>query len=556
MRPSLDLRARLSDDRGAALIVVIAMTGILSLIVTVSFTVARRSIGVASLEVDTQGALAAADAGIDDYMFRLNNIDEYWQYSAANPPPEENLALSPATCLTELADADTIADLPSCSFRDIPGGEGEGQFAYYPDTARLADEGVIELTSIGVVGDRYRAVEVSMKLQSFLDFLYFTNFETLDPIAYGSAASIAWAEANCSVRRWESERPGGCVEIYWALADSVNGPFHTNDRWRINGNPTWEGDTSGSAPDGVLYTGSGSPSFNGGPPFYQQPLEMPPSNAQIRSFADYENGGEGCLFTGPTEIELRSDGRLEVESPFTLESGPGCGSWSGSGGDARQTIDLPDNGVIYVQAIPADPSDPNYTVGCPYGYGGNGIGYPRANDTGPQSNYSCRDGDAFVEGTLSGRLTIASEQDIVITWNLLYDDPTTDMLGLVANEFVQVYHPVQTGCGGNRSCERLTALPNHDAYFSDVQINAAILAINHSFMVQNWAYGLPLGDLYVNGAIAQIYRGPVGRFSGGSPYNGYEKDYNYDERMQYSNPPHFINPVLASWRVARYAEQY
>ena len=41
-------------------------------------------------------------------------------------------------------------------------------------------------------------------------------------------------------------------------------------------------------------------------------------------------------------------------------------------------------------------------------------------------------------------------------------------------------------------------------------IDAAILAINHSFIVDNYNCGARLGTLNVIGAIAQKYRGAVG----------------------------------------------
>ena len=72
------------------------------------------------------------------------------------------------------------------------------------------------------------------------------------------------------------------------------------------------------------------------------------------------------------------------------------------------------------------------------------------------TEYSCRHGDAFVEGTLNGRLTVAASNDVVITWHIRYagDD---DLLGLIGNEFVEVYHPVRDeGPGVN-----LNAAPNH-----------------------------------------------------------------------------------------------
>lgn len=89
----------------------------------------------------------------------------------------------------------------------------------------------------------------------------------------------------------------------------------------------------------------------------------------------------------------------------------------------------------------------------------------------------------------------------------------------------------------------------------DVHIEAAILTLAHSFIVDNYNCGSPLGELKVDGAIAQRFRGPVGRFSGTTLLHGYVKNYNYDDRLRYRNPPFFLDPVSASWRVIRSNEQ-
>ncbi|HUG85608.1 MAG TPA: hypothetical protein VMM13_13655, partial [Euzebya sp.] len=91
---------------------------------------------------------------------------------------------------------------------------------------------------------------------------------------------------------------------------------------------------------------------------------------------------------------------------------------------------------------------------------------------------------------------------------------------------------------------------------------AAMLSLGNSILVQNWDVGYTLsgnsvycdglGDLYVNGAIAQTFRGPVGTVG----CTGYDKDYNYDPRLAFTSPPKFINPVEAQWVVSRYAEQF
>ena len=548
----------LRREDGSVLIVTIAVTGILSLLVGVAFAVARQAIRAAGATENVHGALAAAEAGLDDYIFRLNDIDEYWTYDHTSPGPDNNPAF--------VADATNVA-IDDPAWTPVPGGGQFGEFVYSVDTSRLPTEGVISLTSTGRIrppdgateaNNQYvqRTVRATVKQSSFLDFLYFTDFETLDPIAYSTVANQTWAAANCSVHRWVSERPAGCIDITWANDDRVNGPFHTNDRWRISGGPEWTGDVSGSAIDLNFYTGSGTPVFGGGPPFYQAPLEMPPSNAQLRVLADHRGSGEGCLYTGPTEIIMNANGTLRVDSPYTRESGTGCGTFSGAGNDPPQTVNLPSNGVIFVQAIPANATDPNHTVGCPFG--NNGLGYPISLSGGTwvdDTPYSCRDGDAFVEGTLDGRLTIAAANDITITWHLLYDG-TDDMLGLIANDFVQIYHPVDVS--QSDAWEDMYAAPNHPTVeFRNPQINAAILSVNHSFLVPFWNQGdNNMGTITLNGAIAQIYRGPVGTFSGTSQVTGFDKDYNYDARLRYTNPPHFIDPVKASWRILQYAEQF
>jgi hypothetical protein len=90
---------------------------------------------------------------------------------------------------------------------------------------------------------------------------------------------------------------------------------------------------------------------------------------------------------------------------------------------------------------------------------------------------------------------------------------------------------------------------------SDPTIEAAILAINHSFIVDNWGCGGDLGDLTVSGAIAQKYRGTVGTHVGSSIVTGYAKAYSYDYELRYHQPPYFLDPVQAGWGILQETEQ-
>jgi hypothetical protein len=172
----------------------------------------------------------------------------------------------------------------------------------------------------------------------------------------------------------------------------------------------------------------------------------------------------------------------------------------------------------------------------------NKLGYPISGDV---TSYGCRDGDVFLSGTLKGRLTIAADNNIVIVANTTYATTgaaSTDMLGLVAYNFVQVYHPVNST--GNNLTDSRTGL------FSNPQIHAAMLALTHSFIVQNYDEGAQLGTITINGVIAQKWRGPVGT-SGGT---GYLKGYGYDSRLQYASPPYVQNLTDTPYRVSQWAE--
>lgn len=57
------------------------------------------------------------------------------------------------------------------------------------------------------------------------------------------------------------------------------------------------------------------------------------------------------------------------------------------------------------------------------------------------------------------------------------------------------------------------------------------------------------------GAIAQQFRGPVGTGSGASISTGFRKEYVYNDRLRYREPPYFLDPVQASWRISRETEQ-
>jgi len=200
------------------------------------------------------------------------------------------------------------------------------------------------------------------------------------------------------------------------------------------------------------------------------------------------------------------------------------------------------NGVVYVQNVP---SSRGITCRVATSSQQNAVGYPINNDV---TQYNTCDGDVFMSGTLAGQLTVAAEHNVVVVGDTNYAGGTggSDVLGLIANQFVQIYHPVNSS-GTNLSDSRGPRSP-----FTNPVLNAAILAIGHSFIVQNYDEGATLGTLNVTGALAQKWRGPVGT-SGGSG-TGYLKSYNYDSRLVYTAPPHALDLSGADYEARQWAE--
>jgi hypothetical protein len=282
------------------------------------------------------------------------------------------------------------------------------------------------------------------------------------------------------------------------------------------------------------------------------------------------------MYTGPTTITFNGNGTMTVVSPWTRftnisetravrpKNPAACGKVGTGGNDLGgrngATIPVLPSNLIYVQGVPSDPDDNNYwrpgelpsnflctgTSSFP-GWSFQGLAYPVLGESQPDGTtsanpaYGCRNGDAYVSGTLSGALTVASANYIYITGDLTYANPAKDILGLIGNNAVQVWNPRAAAGGLVYTTKNRT-------------IQAAILSTSHTFTVQNFAVAPSRGTLTVLGAIAQHYRGPVAQTSGGAIVSGYAKNYNYDTRLRSAAPPKFLQPTSTTYAVTQVAD--
>jgi hypothetical protein len=555
----LSLRARLQaarGDSGMALVTVLGIGTMLTLIMFASTGFAVNQLKQVRNDQDWNSALAAAQAGVDDYIAQLNSDGTYWRFG--NP----SSSYSTGSTLTLPSGAN--ANPAFTGWTAIPGATTRGYFRYDVNNALFTSQGILKLRASGKVGDEVRTVEVQVRRRGFIDYLYFTDYDTKDPAAYetvvGDDFTPAVAETRCHKHGYEGRIDAingvstGCTTIRFITGDQIKGPLHSNDIFYTCGSPSFQGATSTSwnDPAGKRFrrdtSCSGNPTFtNAGDPKYASPLTMPPSNNSIRKEVDplYANP-VGCLYSGPTRIVLNSNGTMNVTSPWTKNGGA---AWCGTG----TNLAMPANGVIYVQNVPAVADAYTRTspsTACINSGAGNPLGYPQTND---MSKYGCRDGDVFLEGTLKGQLTVAAENNIVITWHVDYAGGSggTDLLGLVANNYIQVYHPVRcTSWSGSQCTAGSNLTPTgKSSVFTNARINAALLSVNHSFRVENYRWGSNLGNLNVTGAIAQRYRGIVGSGSA-----GFTKNYVYDARLRYASPPKFLDPVQSAYQPSLWTE--
>jgi type II secretory pathway pseudopilin PulG len=600
MRRLITPRPTEQPDAGIALPAVIGSMAVVTVFLTTALGLALGNMPPARADQDAKAAVAAAQAGVDEYVSRLNATSgSYW--TVGNDDPGNPAFTAEGTT--------------------VPGaGPTAASFSYRLLTtpAQTAQEGYITLEATGTAsaGDGGREVSRTLvaRLQprGFLRFIYFTDIEAIDPelyAYYGVRASRngSWSHSSgryiyfatpakvlelCSRRYYEGrDAPAytsgsdasyyeydtvekklytrtdtatiafGCREIQWAGGDVVDGPLHSNDALQIQGpvrfaDPVVESSWADGDP-ARLWWGSGTPV---GPdadppgylPSYADALSLPAGNQSMLKHVrpkideDPNTDRPGCLYRGATRIRF-SSGQMKVWSPNTTatDTPPECLDVSNAANE--QTKPIPP--VIYV--APA-------TGSC------TGVGYPRTGertDLGITTDYSPCRGTAFVEGEVDGQVTVSAEDDVVVTSALTIQDggTETDIVGLVAGNNVWVYHPVTwvDSDGDNRidSSEIKNLLPYDDAVRD---IEASVLSLRHSFLVQNWNRGADLSvteadRLRVFGAIAQKFRGPVGT-GGSSGGSGYTKNYIYDPRLRVLQPPYFLSPDNAPWQATRVSD--
>ncbi len=550
------LRVRSDGEGGFALLTTLLVMAVLA---AFSLVARQHTIGntaAARKDQDWVAALSAAQAGIDDYVSRLDDSNGGYYVYTTNNPDTANPAMGYAS-----PGVPNWAPLPPAA----SGEASRGSFHYdvdnagYTGTATTAPNGNLVVESTGRVGKRTRTLGASVRRSGFVDYVYFTDFETQDPVEYpltATAPALNRSQAATLCANYWGLRDSNCTNISFA-SDTMSGPVHSNDTMLICNDVRFQDDvTTMSSPvdanGGKAYrvdacgSTSGTTFARAGDPLTVKKVNLPSTNLGLKAETSSAASPRGCLYVGPTKIAIKGS-QINVTSPLTKTVTPGCAKGS--------YFTIPANGVVYVDVVPAEgTSDPNSWGTsesgkpiCPST--GNNVGYHITSETG--WDYPCKAGDVFIEQeggssshALAGRLTVSANNNLYVTNHVDYAGGTTGgaFLGLIAEQFVYVWHPVNGSTN--------LALPGQTTAFVDARISAALLSVRHAITVQNHHLGAGLGTLNITGALTQKYRGIVRRGTA-----GYAKNYVYDERLAYDAPPRFLNPTISSFSAVRTQER-
>jgi Tfp pilus assembly protein PilX len=526
------IRTRLLDQRGVTMIIAMGVMLVTSLLLVGAYASSNGDVHNSHVSTAQKQAYYASLAGIQEYEYQLQANPDYWQKceEPANTVSTETGERYEIKLLPSSSEPEGTKCSISAPFTTMIESKGA-----LPNTFRIESIGCAGATGLTSCEGQKRSIVAVRKLVAtfqvtgFLDFIYFTNFETFDPALYPVSEQKLAKACEGKYRETWSPEGLGCHTITFTTGDSVQGPMHTNDSTRVEGTPSFG--RSGHIPtDAVEINGDTYPSKEcpkaGGPTYYtvtkcytdKGPTLIPPeSDTSLEAYVEPENRFEGITYltlngeTNKISVKRFTGGKVEGEEVK----------------EVKQTIEWPKNGLIYVQN--------NKVQGCSFAF--NALNA----DTKAEPTEAKNCGNVYVEGTYSRSLTIAGENDLIIKGSIVpstikpEEEPKgTAVLGLIASEYVRVYHPCEGGENGSES-------------LNGPWIYAGILSTSHSFIVDNFNCGKQLGKLHDYGAIAQDYRGPVGTTGG----TGYLKDYKYDNRLATDEPPYFLAPLKAGWRIVR-----
>jgi hypothetical protein len=291
---------------------------------------------------------------------------------------------------------------------------------------------------------------------------------------------------------YERSSPSSSEKIWWTGKDTVWGPFHTQDKLRVANHPAFLGKHTSHKGSIEYYTNKSTdkPTITG---IYEpgKNLEIPPQAVEnLEAAADdkgfkFENKDTVYIFFDKDTLRYKhkySDKYLALYLPTAAP-----------------------NGLIYAKNMVVRLKGTvkgKYTIGC-------------------SSSTSS-----------TGKGTIWLDDDIVYNTNPMVNPNSTDLLGIIAENYVWI-----TENAANKN---------------DINIQASVFSEKWGFGAYNHDDRPVSGNINLLGGIQQNCRQPVGTFSGNKITHGFTKQYRYDWRLAFMSPPFY--PGTGGFKIVSWFE--
>ena len=227
------LRDRLSDERGFSVLLALFVLMITTLLLGATYVALTNDVQLGRNDLDQQRAYAAAKAGVSQYVYQLNQNPNYWTTCGGYPTPvsgtvpnstddgsTETYTYKPIIATTAPSN-DQHCDTAAAASTML---EGNGSNA--PGTFRVSFTGHSNNVA--------RTIVAQFKPPSFLDYVYYTDYETLDPAALYNPNTNPSEPTDCAVHYpGRGNDCGGAINFI--PNDVINGPLHSEDTLAVCG---------------------------------------------------------------------------------------------------------------------------------------------------------------------------------------------------------------------------------------------------------------------------------------------------------------------------------
>jgi Tfp pilus assembly protein PilX len=434
MRTTTRHRRALLRQDGFTMIFAMMVLFVSSLLVAAAFVAAKGDVKLTHTNTSGKKAYYAALAGINAYKYKLQNSPNFWDTCPRLPSWESKKSREEVSESNEEVKAQkgekqseeyVVQTLPA-EKEQMPNASEWNSKCEKKEARRneilQSSNTTFRIESTGYSGDEVRRLIASFSSPGFIDYVYFTDYEILDPSAQNPEPT------NCEhyyEYRKEHNLISECGTIQFASEDKVNGPMHTNDAAAVCGEGSKKPTFGREGDDDKVEMGEGHYAAGGG------------CKNEVNMLGEYIT--DGPTLTPPeTDSELLETADLKTKGKTIVELKPGTPNtmsittYSGGVAKTEPSVPFPTNGVMYVE---------NSSSGCPIKYTPFNTDY-----TGDEN---C--GNVYVRGEYTESLTIAAANDVIINGNLTTTHKASGepeggaVLGLIATNFVRVYHPVKQG---------------------------------------------------------------------------------------------------------------